>query len=53
MGANVLFIVVRKGIMVSESSILHNLIYRRNQELRLVVVVRFYFILEIIAKFRC
>ena len=39
MGANVLFIVVRKGIMVSESSILHNFIYRRNLELRLVVVV--------------
>ena len=43
MSVNVLFIVVRKGIMVSESPILHNLIYRRNLELRLV---------EIIAKFR-
>ena len=42
MGVNVLF-VVRKGIMVSESPILHNFIYRRNLELRLV---------EIIAKFR-
>ena len=39
MSVNVLFIVVRKGIMVSESPILHNLIYRRNLELRLVVVV--------------
>ena len=39
MSVNVLFIVVRKGIMVSESPILHNFIYRRNLELRLVVVV--------------